>query len=179
MLRLYVLTLCEAGLRCKSEALWLRWEDIDLDTGHLKIVTGPGGHRVKGGKFRWVALNVRLRDALRAHLAWYGPESKAGVKSEWVFHHLTTQRTQVAGERLQDLKKSFQAAKRRSKLPPEFRQHDLRHTRITRWIARGMPIAQVQIMAGHSKPETTMHYNQWVRSDANEFQEETVGDWKV
>ena len=38
MLRLHVLTLAESGLRCGSECLWLRWEDIE--DGFLYIVTG-------------------------------------------------------------------------------------------------------------------------------------------
>ena len=34
MLRAYIMVLAEAGLRCDSEALWLRWQDVDLEGGY-------------------------------------------------------------------------------------------------------------------------------------------------
>ena len=37
MLHTYVLTLGETGVRCDSEALWLRWEDIDFERGLLTV----------------------------------------------------------------------------------------------------------------------------------------------
>src|SRR2546429_175573 len=39
VLQLYALTLGETGTRCESEALWLRWEDVDLDAGFLKVAS--------------------------------------------------------------------------------------------------------------------------------------------
>jgi hypothetical protein len=35
MLALYVLVLGETGVRCNSETLWLRWEDVDLEHNFL------------------------------------------------------------------------------------------------------------------------------------------------
>lgn len=49
MLSLYVTTLGEAGVRCDSEALHLRWEDVDLEEGFLWISSGRDGHRTKSG----------------------------------------------------------------------------------------------------------------------------------
>lgn len=54
ILWLYVLTLGEAGLRNKSEALRLRWEDVDLEGRFLWIASGRDRHRTKSGKGRWV-----------------------------------------------------------------------------------------------------------------------------
>ncbi len=50
MLQLYVLTLGETGGRCQSEVLHLRWEDVDLSEGFIRIATGRDGHRTRAGK---------------------------------------------------------------------------------------------------------------------------------
>ena len=41
MLRAYIMVLAEAGLRCDSEALWLRWQDVDLEGGCPDRRGGP------------------------------------------------------------------------------------------------------------------------------------------
>ncbi len=43
--------------------LWIQWDDVDLEGGFLKIVTGRNGHRTKGGKSRWVPISPRRRVA--------------------------------------------------------------------------------------------------------------------
>jgi integrase len=69
MLSLYVTTLGEAGVRCDSEALHLRWEDVDLEEGFLWIASGRDGHRTKSGKGRWVPMTPKLRQAMWEHFA--------------------------------------------------------------------------------------------------------------
>lgn len=49
MLFLYALTLGEAGCRAYSEALRLRWEDVDLDGGFVRIPSRPGAVRRTAG----------------------------------------------------------------------------------------------------------------------------------
>src|SRR5262249_41034607 len=71
MLALYVLVLGETGGRCKSEVLWLQWDDVHLDDGFLRVVTGRNGHRTKGGKSRWVPMTPRLITAFKRHFARY------------------------------------------------------------------------------------------------------------
>jgi integrase len=66
-LQLYVLTLGEAGLRCESEALRLRWEDVNLQDGFLWVPSGREGHRTKSGKGRWVPMTPQLHAAMRDH----------------------------------------------------------------------------------------------------------------
>ncbi len=56
MLHLYVLILGETGARCESEALRLKWEDVDLEAGFIFIPSRAGGHRTKSGKGRWVPM---------------------------------------------------------------------------------------------------------------------------
>lgn len=46
----------------------------------------------------------------------------------------------------------------RANLPTGFRQHDLRHRRVTTWLAQGKSPALVQQAMGHSDVKTTMGY---------------------
>ena len=39
---------------------------------------------------------------------------------------------------------------------PKLRVHDLRHTAVSRLIASGLDVVEVQRQAGHSKPSTTL-----------------------
>ena len=47
---------------------------------------------------------------------------------------------------------------KRAKLPTDLRQHDLRHRRVTTWLAEGKSPALVQKAMGHSDLATTMGY---------------------
>lgn len=69
MFRLYILLLGEAGLRAYSEALHLRWSDIDLAGGFMHVVSGRDGHRTKAGKSRYVPMTPRLQEAIKEHAA--------------------------------------------------------------------------------------------------------------
>jgi integrase len=165
MLYLYVLVCADTAVRPGSEALWLRWEDVDFKRGTLRVVSGRDAHRTKTGKSRTLPLSDRLKAALRDHFATY----RLGGGSPWVFHHVTTRRRAKAGERLAGVLHSYQNAVRRAKLglasPP--RPYDLRHTCITRWVAAGHNLALVQKAAGHSSIRTTMGYVHLVDDDVS------------
>ncbi len=161
MLRLFVLMCHETGLRPNSEALWLRWEDVDVRRALLKIVSGRDGHRTKTGKSRVLPLSDVLIAALQTHAACY---RRVGG-SPWVFHHLHRSRRYQTGERIANLLHSFQNAAKRANLPADLRPYDLRHTRITKWVAAGHNLALVQKAAGHSSVRTTMGYVHLVDDD--------------
>ena len=165
ILGLYVLTLGETGARCESEVLWLQWEDVDLEEGFIKVVTGRNGHRTKGGKSRWVPISTRLHVALREHSLRYRAATYDGHPSLWVFHHNRTRRHYNAGQRIRSLYAAFKAASIRASLPPDFVQHDLRHRRITTWLAEGQPVVKVKEAVGHADLRTTMSYMHLVRED--------------
>jgi integrase/recombinase XerD len=154
MLGLYVLLLGETGMRCESEALHLRWEDINLTTGFLTIRSGRDGHRTKSGKSRDVPMTPRLAAALRSYFA----EHRLGGRSQYIFHHATTRRHHSSGARIESLRSAFLNAVARANLPKGFRQHDLRHRRVTTWLAQGKSPALVQQAMGHSDVKTTMGY---------------------
>lgn len=161
MLSLFVVLCHETALRPNSETLWLRWEDVDLRRARLKVVSGRDGHRTKTGTTRVLPLSDVLIDALREHGASY----RLVGGSPWVFHHLRRSRRYKAGERIGNLLHSFQNAAERAKLPDDLRPYDLRHTRITKWVAAGHNLALVQKAAGHASIRTTMGYVHLVDDD--------------
>ena len=151
MLYLYVMVLAEAGLRDESEALWLRWEDVDLQEGFLRVVSGRGGHRTKGGRSRSVPLTKRLADAFRAYRTKH---DNVG----WVFAHPITARRHLVGERINSLRGSVMAAAKRAGIEPAWHPHDLRHRRVTTWLSQQKSAALVQQALGHADLRTTMAY---------------------
>lgn len=159
MLGLYALLLGEAGLRAYTEALMLRWEDVDLAEGFLRVTSGRDGHRTKSGKSRWVPMTPRLREAMRDHFAAYRFATYSGRRSGWVFHHeVSRKRFYRAGDRVKDFRTSWDAAVERARVPEGFRRHDLRHRRVTNWLGDGKSAALVQEAMGHSDLRTTMGY---------------------
>ena len=165
MLGVYLLTLGEAGLRCDSEALWLRWADLDLEKGLLTVESVRKGRRTKSGKMRKVPITRRLREAMRDHAAAYRLRKYRGVRTPWVFHHEVDRRHAKAGARLGGLRRAFKGAVKRTKLPQDLNQHDLRHRRVTTWLAEGKPAHLVQKAMGHADLRTTMAYEHLVAED--------------
>lgn len=163
MLSLYVLILGDTGQRCESETLWTQWEDVDLEEGFLKVVSGRNGHRTKSGKARWVPMTPRLRQAMREHFARYRFVAYNGKQTPWVFHHTQTRRHHQAGQRIRSLYHAYKNAAKRAKLPLELVQHDLRHRRITVWMAEGKNPVHVMEAVGHADLRTTMAYTHLAR----------------
>src|SRR6266550_2562060 len=154
MLQLYVLTLGETGMRCQSEALHLRWEDVQLDDGFVKIESGRDGHRTKSGRSRYTPMTPRLVTAMRAHFARH----RLAGRSAYVFFHEISRRHHKAGDRIQTLRDGIMAAAARAKVPTGWHVHDLRHRRVTTWLAAGADVVKVKEALGHSDLRTTMGY---------------------
>src|SRR5690606_9599227 len=120
MARLYAVTLVETGARGESEILRLRWDDVDLQNGRLRI------YAPKTKTYRLVPMSSRLIQAYREHALRF----RNGTTSDWVFHHVTARRRAKAGDRIKSLRRAIKEAATRAGLPPDFRVHDLRHWRI-------------------------------------------------
>lgn len=163
MLQLYVVVLGEGGLRANSEALQLRWEDVDLENGFLWVSSGRDGHRTKSGRGRWVPMTPRLLTAMRDHFARYRLAMYKGKRAAAVFHHDHDHHLCRAGERVHSFYGGFKAAAKRAKLSKAFRQHDLRHRRVTTWLADGKNAVHVKEAMGHSDLRTTMGYTHLAR----------------
>jgi integrase/recombinase XerD len=170
MLRLYTLVQAEAGLRCESEVLWLRWQDLDRVPGFLEVacfdyeedgVTKK--HVTKGGLPRDVPITTRLQAALDAHVAQFKND---GTDSPWVFHD-------VFGKRINRLDDAFRRARNKARkarrpgdvaITAEFkRTHDLRARRITTWLDENQNAFHIMGWVGHEDLATTMRYARYTR----------------
>lgn len=130
-IRLLMLTGCRRG-----EIVSLRWEDVDLEAGELRLrdaKTGP----------RQVALSpaaVRVLSAIPrpADNPWVIPGRKPGT-------------------RLSNLNVSWLVVRGRADLE-DVRLHDLRHSFASRALALGESLSMIGKLLGHRKVQTTARY---------------------
>jgi integrase/recombinase XerC len=133
-----------AGLR-RGEVLGLDIEDVDFAGQTIHVRGGKGQH---GGKSRFVPIAPQLDMLLRAYLnerklrRVVVPEFFVGVRGRPLG---------VAGITVMVRKIRAAAAVR-------FTAHMLRHSFVTNLILRGVPLAVVRDVAGHSDFKTTLGY---------------------
>jgi integrase len=162
MLHTYLVLLAETGARSKSEALTLAWDDIDFAHKSLKLVSAPT-RRNKSGKTRVIPISATLAKTLQDHAARFRMMTYGDAgRSPWVFHHITTHRKVTAGDRVRSFRAAIESAAKTAKLPDDWRIHDLRHRRVTEWLAAGKSPALVQLAVGHANISTTMQYSHLV-----------------
>ena len=130
-IRLLMLTGCRRG-----EIVTLRWEDVDLEAGELRLrdaKTGP----------RQVALSpaaVRVLSAIPRH-----------ADNPWVIAG------RKPGTRLSNLNASWLVVRARAGLE-DVRLHDLRHSFASRALALGESLSMIGKLLGHRKVQTTARY---------------------
>jgi len=127
-IRTFVVLLGETALR-RGEALALVWGDVAEDLSKLTV------RKSKSGKVRDVPLTARAREALAA-LKRRKPGDRVfrRIGVTWPKQH----------------RAMWVRAKRRAKLPAEFRLHDLRHVRASLLVRAGVPIPTVSRWLGHA-----------------------------
>ena len=139
------------GLRI-AEALDLRWRDVDLAAGRLRIVDAktPAG-------VRYVPLLPALRDELVAHRM----ESRYTGPDDFVFANATGRRQLPEHVRNRTLAKAVEIAngrlgeQGRALLPDGLTPHSLRHTYISLRLALGHDLAAVAQAVGHVDTSVT------------------------
>lgn len=152
------------GLR-QGEALGLRWQDVDLDTGTIRIRKALG--RVKGqglqlgpvksraGK-RTVVVPDALHAELKAHRIAQNAERLAAgskwVDGDFVFARLDGTPTPPKDD-WQQWKNLLVEAR-----VPDRRLHDARHTAATLLLAQDVPQRVVMEILGHSRITMTSRY---------------------
>jgi integrase len=150
--RTLYLTGAMTGLR-RGELLALRWQDVDLDAGVIRVrrtySRGQFGTPKSRRSSRAVPLAERVGSALRDHHRY----STFDGEIDLVFAHPQLGRVLDPSR----VRKRFQAAARRAGLRP-VRVHDLRHTFGTRMAAAGAPLRAIQEWMGHSDQRTTLIY---------------------
>lgn len=127
-LRSIILVGIHCGLRLQSEALTLRWADVDLSRRTLTVQAGYA----KSGQTRTVPLNSAVHAAL-ARL-------KVDARSEFVF----TTRT---GKPYDSIRNGFESACTRAAVHG-VTPHTNRHSFATRLIASGVDLRTVQELGG-------------------------------
>jgi integrase len=149
------------GLR-QSEALGLRWADVDLEKGALSVRRGL--HRVGGQGLvyeepkadrsrRTVALPAQLVEALRAHRAAQ-LEERIAAGPLWQDHDLVfAQPNGRPIERKSDWR-AWKALLREADVR-EVRLHDGRHTAATLLLSEGVHPRVVMEVLGHAQMRTT------------------------
>ena len=129
-LRSIILIGIHCGLRLQSEALTLKWSDVDLSR---RIVTVQAGY-AKSGQTRSVPLNSAMHAALS--------RLKTEARGEFVF----TTRT---GKPYDSIRNGFESACTRAAVHG-VTPHTTRHSFATRLIASGVDLRTVQELGGWS-----------------------------
>jgi integrase len=131
-----------AGMR-RGEVNALRWVDVDMDGGVIRI-TSHGRHETKSGKARIVPMLPPVREALDAARAAKGDKERAGRVVGISYNKVHYEWTRMLPE-----------------MPEEYRHltfHSLRHSYATWLAAAGLPLRALQHALGHADIQMTMLY---------------------
>lgn len=141
-----------AGLRVPSEALSLRWQDVDWERGRL-TVPSPKTQHLAGRSYRVIPLFPSVRPYLEA--AW----DDAPEGAEYVIPEEYRRRTQgPAGWANANLRTTFEKVIRRAGLEPWPRLwHSMRASCETD-LARQFPLAVVAKWLGNTQAVAMRHY---------------------
>jgi integrase len=123
-----------SGMR-RGEQWDARWSDWKKSEGVLYVTGKTGPREVRVNRAARQCLS-RMRRRTRPEQIFITPERNAGVVDRRVW---------------------FERAAKRA-LASKFRWHDLRHTFCSRLVAAGVPLLEVQQLAGHASYGTTLRY---------------------
>jgi len=121
--RRVVIAAAESGMR-RSEIKQLKWEDVDLDAGELRVV------RAKNKEYRIIPLTLRLREILCEMMEEEKPRPRASVF--------------FGG----DIKTCLAAALRRAGITKHVTLHCFRHQFATRALEAGISSFHLQAIGG-------------------------------
>ena len=156
-----------AGLRVPSEALSLRWQDVDWGSGRL-TVPSPKTEHLAGRSYRVIPLFPAVRPFLEA--AW----DEAPEGAEYVMPEEYRRRAQgPAGWKNANLRTTFKKIVRRAGLEPWTRLwHSMRASCETD-LARQFPLAVVAKWLGNTQAVAMRHYVDVTDAD---FERAIIGD---
>ena len=136
-----------AGLRL-SEASQLKISDIDSKRMQIRI------ERAKGGKDRYTILSNAALELVREYWKIYRPV-------HWLFVG-SDPRKPISGRTIQ---KVFENSKTKAGINKSVTVHSLRHSFATHLLENGVGLHHIQLLLGHSSPQTTTIYLHLKRSD--------------
>lgn len=157
-LEAFYLLIATLGLR-RGEALALRWQDVDLDTGTLRVRqtlqrVGRTLHfkEPKTEKSRrTLALPAVVVDALRRHR---DRQTLEATSPNWADHGLVFPNTRGAPYDPNNVLARFQRTLAAAGLPNQ-RLHDLRHYAAAFLLSKGVQMRVVMDILGHARMATT------------------------
>jgi integrase len=140
----------------RGELLALRWKDVQLLDGHLRVrealVKGRFTTPKSKTSRRLIELGPRTKQLLAEH--WQATAYKSD--DDLVFAH-PTKGTPLDPARL--AREHLKPALKKAGIVKPFRPfHDLRHTALTHEAAAGNPLSYIQMKAGHSQTSITERY---------------------
>ena len=156
----------------QGEALGLRWEDIDLATGTLRVAVAL---QAANGRLtlveprtentrRTLALPTALAASLKSHRVRQAEERRK-LGTAWHDHGLVSCTRVGTPIHPRNLVRSFQTLRERAQLPPR-RFHDLRHSCLSLLAAQGLPARLAMEIAGHSDIRLTQNVYTHVYDEA-------------
>ncbi|MGB2679145.1 MAG: site-specific integrase [Candidatus Acidiferrum sp.] len=125
-----------SGMR-RSEQFNAKWEDWKIREGVLYVVGKTGRRAVRVNQAARRCL-LRLRKRAAPDAAYITPERNEGPRDSRLW---------------------FEKAVKRADLRPAFTWHSMRHTFCSRLVAAGVPLLEVQQLAGHRSFQTTLRYS--------------------
>jgi integrase len=150
--RALLATLTLAGLRI-SEALDLRWRDVDLGAGRMRIADAKTDAGVR---------QVDLLPALREELSIHKAQTRFSSPDDFVFPTERGARQDRNNARRRVVARSVERANEnlmasgRNPLPGGITPHSLRRTFISLLLATGEEVPYVMRQVGHSDPKVTL-----------------------
>ncbi len=129
------------GMR-KGEILGLRWEQVDIERGMIKLESQD----TKNAEPRIIPMSEEVRQAVAEH---WEKHMKEDPLCPWVF----TWR----GKRVQDFEKAWATACRKAEVNRLF--HDLRRTAVRNMVRAGIPEVVAMKISGHKTRSIFDRYN--------------------
>lgn len=137
------------GLRPgKSELFNLKWDDIDFETGAIRIYSS------KTDSYHTQYISGDFLERLKAKRKWYRNEAKrlAGRRKKLLPecpYVISYQGEKISGK----IHKAWQAAKEAAGITKPIRLYDIRHYYITHALMNGANILDLAHRVGHTSPE--------------------------
>ena len=148
-IRLLMLTGCR-----RNEILGLRWDDLNFETGEMRLRDSKTGARM-------VPLPPRAAEVFASLSRTPG--------NPWVFPG------RKKGTRLVNLNDSWDRVRKRAQLDG-VRLHDLRHTYASRALALGESLPMIGDLLGHRKVNTTARYAHLARDSVRDSSAKVAAD---
>jgi integrase len=157
----------------RGELLNLRWHDIDLDHGEVRIIGSAAviaGQRIEGttksGRSRTVSIDPGTVQVLRDHRKRQA-EERLKVGPEWCgtddYVFSTAWGKPIHPDTVSSLIVTHND--RQGEPLPHARLHDLRHVHATTLLLAGVPVHVVAARLGHADPSITLRVYAYVISD--------------